>query len=65
MNKFDGLFTVDDEGVLSILGNQAGLMLSNSILYDQLVFNQYKLTKLIEVLKKIFILIIFVFFLKR
>ena len=49
INKNKGLFTADDEGLLTILGNQAGLILRNSLMYDKLVLNQYKLLKLVNV----------------
>ena len=49
INKNQGLFTADDEGLLTILANQAGLILRNSLMYDKLVLNQYKLLKLVNV----------------
>lgn len=40
INKFNGYFTKDDEGLLSILANLAGIVLRNSISYDeQLLFH--------------------------
>jgi len=50
INKVNGLFTADDEGLLTILANQAGLILRNSLMYDKLVINQYKLLKLVNVI---------------
>ena len=40
INKLNGYFTKDDEGLLSILANLAGIVLRNSISYDeQLLFH--------------------------
>jgi GAF domain-containing protein len=40
INKLNGYFTKDDEGLLTILGNLAGIVLRNSISYDeQLLFH--------------------------
>ena len=49
INKINGFFTADDEGLMTILANQAGLILRNSLMYDKLVINQYKLLKLVNV----------------
>lgn len=52
INKNNGYFTADEEGLLTILANQTGLILRNSLRYDKLVLNQYKLMKLINVFEK-------------
>ena len=40
INKVSGYFTKDDEGLLTILANLAGIVLRNSISYDeQLLFH--------------------------
>lgn len=49
INKLNGYFNSDDEGILSIISNQAGLMIKNSMIYDKAVTNQYKLFKLMDV----------------
>ena len=50
INKHNGIFTADDEGLLTMLATQAGLILRNSLMYDKLVLNQYKLLKLVNVI---------------
>lgn len=35
INKFNGHFTKDDEGLLTILANLAGIVIRNSLSYDQ------------------------------
>lgn len=61
VNKLKGTFSPDDERLLTILANQAGLILRNSLMYDKLVVNQYKLLKLVNVIFFNFMFYIFYF----
>ena len=49
INKEVGLFNADDEGVFSILAQQAGLILKSSIKYNQTITNQTKTKRIISV----------------
>ncbi len=40
---------MDDEGLMNILTNYAGTILSNSIHHDKVSMNKYKLIRLIEI----------------
>lgn len=48
-NKQTGVYTIDDEGLLMMIGKIAGIMINNSISYDKTMLNQHKLMKLIDV----------------
>jgi hypothetical protein len=39
INKFDGLFNSNDEGIMSILAKQAGIILTSSMTYNKTLLN--------------------------
>lgn len=49
INKHDGLFSSDDEGIMHLLANQAGVMLKNSIQYDKTVVSHHRLLRLLKI----------------
>eukprot|EP01059_Diplonema_ambulator_P012211 TRINITY_DN2243_c0_g1_i2.p1 TRINITY_DN2243_c0_g1~~TRINITY_DN2243_c0_g1_i2.p1 ORF type:complete len:1419 (+),score=233.11 TRINITY_DN2243_c0_g1_i2:119-4258(+) len=53
INKVNGMFTAEDEGVLALLGKQAGIHLANAQIYQQLQIEGNKTTSLLEVSKEI------------
>eukprot|EP00754_Rhynchopus_humris_P030720 Rhum_TRINITY_DN15289_c8_g1::Rhum_TRINITY_DN15289_c8_g1_i1::g.144457::m.144457 len=53
INKERGTFTQEDEGVLALLGKQAGIHLSNAQVYQQLQLESIKTQSLLEVSKEI------------
>eukprot|EP01061_Rhynchopus_euleeides_P023859 TRINITY_DN3866_c0_g2_i2.p1 TRINITY_DN3866_c0_g2~~TRINITY_DN3866_c0_g2_i2.p1 ORF type:complete len:1515 (+),score=591.55 TRINITY_DN3866_c0_g2_i2:104-4648(+) len=53
INKTNGAFTAEDEGVLALLGKQAGIHLSNAQVYQQLQVEGMKTQSLLEVSKEI------------
>eukprot|EP01064_Diplonema_japonicum_P020791 TRINITY_DN30362_c0_g1_i1.p1 TRINITY_DN30362_c0_g1~~TRINITY_DN30362_c0_g1_i1.p1 ORF type:complete len:1469 (+),score=327.89 TRINITY_DN30362_c0_g1_i1:49-4455(+) len=53
INKVGGTFTAEDEGVLALLGKQAGIHLSNAQVYQQLQVEGNKTNSLLEVSKEI------------
>ena len=53
INKTNGAFSAEDEGVLALLGKQAGIHLSNAQVYQQLQIEGLKTQSLLEVSKEI------------
>eukprot|EP01060_Flectonema_neradi_P000576 TRINITY_DN1035_c0_g1_i1.p1 TRINITY_DN1035_c0_g1~~TRINITY_DN1035_c0_g1_i1.p1 ORF type:complete len:1190 (+),score=262.61 TRINITY_DN1035_c0_g1_i1:1156-4725(+) len=53
INKTNGEFTSEDEGVLALLGKQAGIHLANAQIYQQLQIEGTKTNSLLEVSKEI------------
>jgi len=49
INKEGGIFNADDEGIFSILAQQAGLILRSSIKYNQTITNQTKTKRVISI----------------
>lgn len=49
INKLDGLFTSDDEGIMHLLANQAGAILKNSMQYDKTIVSHHRLLRLIRI----------------
>ena len=49
INKHDGIFSPDDEGICQLLANQAGVMLKNSLQFDQNLVTHQKLIRLLKV----------------
>jgi GAF domain-containing protein len=49
LNKYEGIFTPDDEEVLTLLGLQAGTILRNALNLDRSLITHFKLLKLLEV----------------
>jgi len=52
INKHDGIFSPDDESVCILLANQAGIILKNSLQFDQDLVAHQKLIRLLKVLSK-------------
>ena len=53
INKTNGEFTSEDEGILALLGKQAGIHLANAQIYQQLQVEGTKTNSLLEVSKEI------------
>ncbi|KAJ9448750.1 Histidine kinase 4 [Diplonema papillatum] len=53
INKLEGVFTYEDECILSLVGKQAGVLLSNSYFHQQLQNESNKTATLLEVSKEI------------
>jgi len=49
INKENGIFSPDDEAVCLLLANQAGVMLKNSLQFDQTFVNHQKLIRLLKI----------------
>lgn len=50
INKLNGYFTKDDEGLLTILANLAGIVLRNSISYDEQLLYHNSLRHILKVM---------------